>query len=59
MWEDKDIVGNFADYRYWSSGEDYPDSAWFHYFNYGVQVIDYKYLTSCVRPVRNVKQNEE
>ncbi|MEI6628059.1 MAG: DUF1566 domain-containing protein, partial [Alphaproteobacteria bacterium] len=48
----KDVVGGFSDYCYWSSSEVDTQGTWNQGFKYGYQSIDYKNVTYAVRAVR-------
>ena len=52
LYENKDKIGGFAYYGYWSSTEDDNYNAWFQSFYDGYQDNSNKYLTSYVRAVR-------
>jgi len=45
-------VGGFATGTYWSSSENYADSAWYQAFSFGAQNGNFKNSTGYVRPVR-------
>jgi len=54
MYENKDIVGGFANNYYWSStGSDF-NYAWYFYFFYGNANYDDKYFTYYVRAVKTI-----
>lgn len=52
MWLNRESVGNFADYGYWSSTEDDGYDAWLQYFYNGEQTYSYKNTKYGVRAVR-------
>jgi len=52
LYEEKDVVGLFADANYWSSSENNRWSAWFQYFGDGVQGPNLKDNTFRVRAIR-------
>ena len=52
LYENKEEIGGFANYFYWSSTELDNLSAWLQYFNYGIQNVGNKNLTYYVRAVR-------
>ena len=52
IYENKDVVGGFANSAYWSSTEYGSYTAWYHDFRNGNQPNYYKNFTYCVRAVR-------
>ncbi len=52
LYQQKDVVGGFASYYYWSSSEHDIGNAWAQYFNNGSQFTNYKTYTNRVRAVR-------
>ena len=54
MYENKDVVGGFADTSYWSSTEDDSSSAWKQYFDNGLQYYNYKDYKYNVRAVKTI-----
>ena len=52
LYKNKEEIGGFANYFYWSSTELDNLSAWLQYFNYGIQNVGNKNLTYYVRAVR-------
>jgi hypothetical protein len=53
LYENKDKIGGFSNSLYWSSTErDNNVSAWFQFFNNGLQWADYKLNILSVRAVR-------
>jgi len=59
MWYRRADVGSITSAYYWSSSESAANSAWRLYFYYGHKSNSNKAGTNRVRPVRDVKQNEE
>jgi hypothetical protein len=55
MYENKDVVGGFANNFYWSSMELDSNGAWYQDFSYGYQYFNYKKYTFYVRAVRSLK----
>jgi curved DNA-binding protein CbpA len=52
LYEQRDLVGDFANHLYWSSTESDSFNAWFHNFYIGNQFTGNKNLTHRVRTVR-------
>tara|TARA_R110000868_G_C10606854_1_gene741026 strand:- start:247 stop:627 length:381 start_codon:yes stop_codon:yes gene_type:complete len=55
IYENKNVVGGFANDYYWSSTEYDSNYAWFQNFNYGFQYNSNKNYTFYVRAVRTIK----
>ncbi len=47
------VVGDFADYDYWTSSENKDVNAWVQLFQNGYQFLDNKMDADRVRPVRS------
>ena len=55
MYENKDVVGGFANNYYWSSTEyNYFDDAWLQGFSYGFQDPSNKVISYYVRAVKTI-----
>jgi hypothetical protein len=52
LYQQKDVVGNFATGAYWSSTENNSSLAWIHIFSNGNQTYTYKNNTVGVRAIR-------
>ena len=52
MYLQKDLIGGFNTYIYWSSSEYFAGYSWYQNFYNGVQAWDYKNYTKTVRAVR-------
>jgi len=52
LYENKEKIGGFANFYYWSSTEDGSNNAWRQDFNNGYQIPNYKNFTLYVRAVR-------
>jgi hypothetical protein len=52
LYSQKDVVGGFASYGYWSSSQDSSNDAWAQYFDFGGQADNGKGSTYRVRAVR-------
>jgi hypothetical protein len=52
LYQQKDVVGGFSLYEYWSSTEQDASNAWFQFFDSGVQDYYFKISTYSVRAVR-------
>jgi hypothetical protein len=52
LYQNKDKIGDFADYDYWSSTESNNDSAWEQDFDTGIQYNYYEDYKCYVRAVR-------
>lgn len=59
MWLNKEAIGGFADDSYWGSSETNVNYAWYKYFGNGGQSYYTKRVNIHVRPVRDVKQDEQ
>ena len=54
MYENKDVVGGFANNYYWSSTEYDNSNAWTQGFDSGLQVNFFKFSTFYVRAVKTI-----
>ena len=54
MYENKNVVGGFADSYYWSSTEFDNYGAWYQDFDYGNQYVNNKVITYYVRAVKTI-----
>ena len=52
LYKNKEEIGGFVNYYYWSSTENDFNSAWFQYFFNGYQYFNFKFNTNYVRAVR-------
>ena len=53
LYQQKDVVGGFADRHYWSCSKSDNGLAWKQGFSVGLQYADYKNFTNYVRTIRS------
>lgn len=53
LYEQREVIGGFTPYRYWSSSKRGHNGAWTQYFGSGKQYGDYKSYRRRVRAVRD------
>ena len=59
MWINRESIGSFAAFYYWSSSEGSYSNAWGQLFNDGDHYLSYKNYAYYVRAVRAVKSTDE